>query len=84
MLERLYRERYEDFVRVARSITRDDAAARDAVQEAFARAIRSRRFVSWRVGSGRMGVGDRAERCPIDADRPAARIVEEERLAELA
>jgi RNA polymerase sigma factor (sigma-70 family) len=42
-LERLYRERFEDFVRIARSITGDDAAASDAVQEAFARAIRSRR-----------------------------------------
>lgn len=40
-LETLYRERYEDFLRIARSITRDDASARDAVQEAFARAIRS-------------------------------------------
>jgi RNA polymerase sigma-70 factor (ECF subfamily) len=40
-LEALYRERYEDFLRVARSITRDDASATDAVQEAFARAIRS-------------------------------------------
>jgi RNA polymerase sigma-70 factor (ECF subfamily) len=41
-LERLYRERYEDLLRIARSITRDDASARDAVQEAFARALRSR------------------------------------------
>jgi DNA-directed RNA polymerase specialized sigma24 family protein len=41
-LETLYRERYEDFLRIARSITLDDASARDAVQEAFARAIRSR------------------------------------------
>jgi RNA polymerase sigma-70 factor, ECF subfamily len=40
-LEALYRERYEDFLRIARSITRDDASARDAVQEAFARALRS-------------------------------------------
>jgi RNA polymerase sigma-70 factor (ECF subfamily) len=40
-LETLYHERYEDFLRIARSITRDDASARDAVQEAFARAIRS-------------------------------------------
>lgn len=43
-LERLYRGRYEDFLRVARSITRDDGAAHDAVQEAFARAIRSRQL----------------------------------------
>jgi RNA polymerase sigma-70 factor (ECF subfamily) len=40
-LEALYRERYEDFLRIARSITRDDVSATDAVQEAFARAIRS-------------------------------------------
>lgn len=41
-LESLYRERFADFLRVARAITRDDALARDAVQETFARALRSR------------------------------------------
>jgi RNA polymerase sigma factor (sigma-70 family) len=41
-LEAVYRERYTDFLRIARAITRDDALARDAVQETFARAIRQR------------------------------------------
>jgi RNA polymerase sigma factor (sigma-70 family) len=41
-LEALYREQFADFLRVARAITRDDGLARDAVQEAFARALRSR------------------------------------------
>jgi RNA polymerase sigma-70 factor (ECF subfamily) len=39
-LEALYRARFEDFVRISRAITRDDALARDAVQETFARALR--------------------------------------------
>ena len=42
-LERLYRRSYRRFVRVALAITRDEEAAAEAVQEAFARAIRSRR-----------------------------------------
>ncbi|MFL5952608.1 MAG: RNA polymerase sigma factor [Gaiellaceae bacterium] len=41
-LEAVYRARYADFLRIARSVTRDDALARDAVQETFARAIRLR------------------------------------------
>jgi RNA polymerase sigma factor (sigma-70 family) len=41
-LEAIYRARFDDFLRIARAITHDDALARDAVQEAFARAIRSR------------------------------------------
>ena len=41
-LERLYRERYGAFVRVAATVLRDAEAARDAVQDAFARAVRSR------------------------------------------
>jgi len=41
-LEVLYRERYEHFARVASAITRDDETGRDAVQVAFAAAIRSR------------------------------------------
>jgi RNA polymerase sigma-70 factor (ECF subfamily) len=41
-LEQLYRERFQDFLRIARAMTHDDARAHDAVQETFARALRSR------------------------------------------
>ncbi len=40
--ERLYRERYARFLRVAEGVTGDVETARDAVQEGFARAIRAR------------------------------------------
>ena len=42
-LEALYRDRFHDFVRVAFAIVRDEEGAREAVQEGFARALRSRR-----------------------------------------
>ena len=42
-LEALYRSRFEVFVRVAASVTGDAERARDAVQEAFATALRKRR-----------------------------------------
>jgi len=42
-LEELYRSRYEVFARVAASVTGDPERARDAVQEAFATAVRKRR-----------------------------------------
>jgi RNA polymerase sigma-70 factor (ECF subfamily) len=42
-LERLYRNRYRVFVRVALAITRREDLAAEAVQEAFLRAIRGRR-----------------------------------------
>jgi RNA polymerase sigma-70 factor (ECF subfamily) len=45
-LESLYRREYRRFVRVAAAILRDEAAAVDAVQEAFASAIRRRRQFS--------------------------------------
>ncbi len=41
-IEEVYRRRYSRFLRVARATLGDDDRARDAVQEAFARAIRSR------------------------------------------
>ena len=41
-LERVYREHYGRFAHVAAAITRDPEAAAEAVQEAFARAIRGR------------------------------------------
>jgi RNA polymerase sigma-70 factor (ECF subfamily) len=42
-LEALYRKRLPEFRRVAAAIAGDREAGRDAVQEAFARAVRSRR-----------------------------------------
>jgi len=41
-LEALYRSRFEVFARVAASVTGDSERARDAVQEAFATAVRKR------------------------------------------
>jgi len=41
-IEVVYRERYPDFVRVCRAILGDREAARDAVQDGFARALRNR------------------------------------------
>ena len=41
-LEELYRSRFEVFARVATSVTGDAERARDAVQEAFATAVRRR------------------------------------------
>ena len=41
-IESLYRDRFADFVAVAASIVGDREAARDAVQDAFASAVRSR------------------------------------------
>jgi RNA polymerase sigma-70 factor (ECF subfamily) len=40
-LERVYRKRFDAFARVAFSITGDEGLAREAVQETFARALRS-------------------------------------------
>jgi RNA polymerase sigma-70 factor, ECF subfamily len=42
-LEVLYRSRFFDFVRIAAGVTGDADAAQDAVQEAFARALRALR-----------------------------------------
>jgi RNA polymerase sigma factor (sigma-70 family) len=42
-LEALYRRRFEVFVRVAAGVTGDADRARDAVQDAFATAVRKRR-----------------------------------------
>ncbi len=42
-LEALYRSRFDVFARVAASVTGDPERARDAVQEAFATAVRKRR-----------------------------------------
>lgn len=42
-LEELYRERYARFHRLARALTGSEDEALDAVQDAFARAVRARR-----------------------------------------
>jgi RNA polymerase sigma-70 factor (ECF subfamily) len=42
-LEALYRERLPDFTRTAAAIAGDEEAGRDAVQEAFAKALRRHR-----------------------------------------
>jgi RNA polymerase sigma factor (sigma-70 family) len=42
-IELLYRERYPVFLRVARATIRDEAAAADAVHDAFVQAVRNRR-----------------------------------------
>jgi RNA polymerase sigma factor (sigma-70 family) len=42
-LEALYRERYPVLLRVARATARDEAAAADAVHDAFVQAVRNRR-----------------------------------------
>ena len=42
-LERLYRDRYPHFVRVATAVAGDVHSGRDAVQAAFATAVRKRR-----------------------------------------
>jgi RNA polymerase sigma-70 factor, ECF subfamily len=41
-VERVYRERFHDFARIAFAITRSEELAGEAVQETFARALRSR------------------------------------------
>jgi len=41
-IERLYRARFAEYHRVANAVLRDPEAARDAVQEAFATAVRKR------------------------------------------
>ena len=42
-LERLYRDQYRGFVRVATALLHDEERAVDAVQDAFAAALRNRR-----------------------------------------
>jgi RNA polymerase sigma-70 factor, ECF subfamily len=37
----MYRRRFRTFVRIATAITRDEGLAQDAVQDGFARALRS-------------------------------------------
>ena len=61
-LEQLYRARRPEFCRAAAAIAGDRALGEDAVQEAFARAVR-KRLLSWSRPAGSVGVADRRERC---------------------
>ena len=80
-LEGLYRSRFDVFARVAASLTGDSERARDAVQEAFATALRKRRSFRgegpleawvWRIvlNAARMDV--RRSIPAIGDDEPAA------------
>ena len=80
-LEGLYRSRFDIFTRVAASVTGDSERARDAVQEAFATALRKRRSFRgegpleawvWRIvlNAARMDV--RRSIPAIEDDEPAA------------
>jgi len=80
-LEGLYRSRFDIFTRVAASVTGDSERARDAVQEAFATALRKRRSFRgegpleawvWRIvlNAARMDV--RRSISAIGEDEPAA------------
>jgi RNA polymerase sigma-70 factor (ECF subfamily) len=76
-LEALYVQRYSHFVRVATGILRDEDRGADAVQEAFAAALRQRRSFRgdgpleawvWRiVVNAATRARARAEPTPIDA-----------------
>ena len=91
-LEELYRSRFDVFARVAASVTGDSERARDAVQEAFATAVRKRgSFRSegpleawvWRIvlNSARSDV--RRSVPTVDYDAPTATNGHPERDAEL-
>jgi RNA polymerase sigma factor (sigma-70 family) len=69
-IERIYRERGGDFYRFAYARTGDANAARDAVQEGFANAVRGRRRYR---GSG--SVDAWIARCVINAAHDEARRV---------
>ena len=80
-LEGLYRSRFDIFTRVAATVTGDSERARDAVQEAFATALRKRRSFRgegpleawvWRIvlNAARMDV--RRSISAIGEDEPAA------------
>src|SRR4051812_33685946 len=67
-LERLYRERYLHFRNALATVTGSREAARDVVQEAFARALRERKMLRddealepwvWRIAF-RVALGERA------------------------
>lgn len=78
-LEALYRSRFEVFVRVAATVTGDPEQGRDAVQEAFAIAVRKRRSFRgegpleawvWRIVLNAARSGVRQSRAAIEYDEP--------------
>lgn len=80
-LEALYRSRYDVFARVAASVTGDPERARDAVQEAFATAVRKHRsFRSegpleawvWRIVLNAARSDVRRSARAVDYDEPVA------------
>src|ERR1041384_2520384 len=62
-LDVLYRERYRQFLRVATAIAGDEDAGHDAVQEGFARALKSARAYRG-DGTGEGGGSPRPLRSP--------------------
>ena len=80
-LEALYRSRFDVFARVAASVTGDSERARDAVQEAFATAVRKRRSFRgdgpleawvWRIVLNAARSDVRRSRPAVEYDDPAA------------
>jgi RNA polymerase sigma factor (sigma-70 family) len=80
-LEALYRSRFEVFARVASSVTGDAERARDAVQEAFAMAVRKRRSFRaegpleawvWRIVLNAARADVRRSMQAVEYDQPAA------------
>ena len=69
-LEALYRGRFEVFARVAASVTGDSERALDAVQDAFATAVRRRRsFRRWRKRI--LNGGENSRRLTVACELPA-------------
>jgi RNA polymerase sigma-70 factor, ECF subfamily len=80
-LEALYRSRFDVFARVAASVTGDSERARDAVQEAFATAVRKRRTFRgegpleawvWRIVLNAARSDARRRAPAVDYERPSA------------
>ena len=80
-LEALYRSRFDVFARVAASVTGDSERARDAVQEAFATALRKRKSFRregpleawvWRIVFSAAHSDVRRAVPAVDYDEPAA------------
>ena len=91
-LEALYRSRFDVFARVAASVTGDSERARDAVQEAFATAVRKRRSFRgdgpleawvWRIVLNAARSDVRRSVPAVEYDEPAAANGHPERDAEL-
>ncbi len=91
-LEALYRSRFDVFARVAASVTGDSERARDAVQEAFATAVRKRRSFRgegpleawvWRIVLNAARSDVRRSTPAVVVDEPASSNGHRERDAEL-